>query len=190
MRKRSKVLLIFLVIMTLILGSTISYAKGNISKIEEKWLEFQEALSDRLVKEGIMSQNDAAEKLKEFEDKAKSSSEDFIYQHFAKVKKPTFSRNKNMNTLPAAIYSRITNQSLRKVIKECKDSNITVWQLAQNQGKLDELKQEFIAELKNIMDKLVEKGMMSSQQRQEALDKIIETIKSGNYPQEFKELLP
>jgi polyhydroxyalkanoate synthesis regulator phasin len=189
MKKRAKIIVLTTILAFSILCiNIVSYASGNISKIEKEWLDFQKVLGNQLVKDGIISKEEAEFKYNQIRDKAKESEEDFIYEYFSRAKQPALGNKKSFN-LPELVWAKISNQSLKKVRKQCEDTGKSVWQLAESEGRLKELNNAIITELDKMLNKMVKKGIINSSQKEEALNKIIKQLESGNYPK-IKEMLP
>lgn len=188
MKKRAKfIVLTSILAFSILCMNLVSYASGNISKIEKEWLDFQKVLGDQLVKDGIISKEEAEFKYNQIRDKAKESKDDFIYEYFSRAKQPAIGNKKY--DLPALVWAKISNQSLKKVLKQCEDTGKNVWQLAENEGRLNELNDAIITELDKMLSKMVKKGIIKASQKEEALNKIRKELESGNYPK-IKEILP
>lgn len=188
MKKRAKfIVLTTILAFSILCINVVSYASGNISKIEKEWLDFQKVLGEQLVKDGLITEEEAENKYNQIKEKVKESKDDFIYQYFSKGKQPTISR-KPIN-LPALVWAKISDQSLKNVLKQCETTGKSVWQLAEKEGKLKDLNEAVITELDKMLNKMIKKGIITSSQKEEALNKIKKEFANGNYPK-INEMLP
>ncbi len=163
---------IALIVTVFLFGTTATaFADGNMSTIEQKWLDFQRAVMEQQVKDGSLSQEQASGYLTNLEKCLNESKEDVVYKLFKdRLQKDGREHGKR----GAETYAKLTNRSIEDVLKLCKSGNITVWQLAQKEGKLDVLKDAVMKDKTAKLDKLVKEGRITSQQRDEMLKRMKE----------------
>jgi polyhydroxyalkanoate synthesis regulator phasin len=156
-------------------------ASGNTSEVEQKWIDFQKAVTDQMVKDGMMTRQEADTRVKEFQTRFAQSADDSIYKFFADKNRPGSGNckdgkcNKGRTDRDGAamrVYSMLTGKSVDDVQKACASGNLTVWQLAKNEGKLDALKSKLLSTQTASLDVLVKGGIMTDQQRTSIVDKI------------------
>lgn len=167
---------IALIVTVILCGTmTTAFAEGNMSTIEQKWLDFQRAVVDQQVKDGDMSRSQADGYLTSLEKNLRDSKEDVIYGFF---KDKLHQGGREHGKRAAETYGKLTNRSAEDVMKLCKDGNMTVWQLAQKEGKLDMLKEAVMKDKTEKLDKLVKEGRITSQQRDEMLSRMKEWMEN------------
>ena len=63
-------------------------AAGNTTDIEQKWIDFQKAVTDRMVKDGTLTRQQADERMDGVKKKFAESEGDSIYEFFARKNMP------------------------------------------------------------------------------------------------------
>lgn len=156
-----------------------AFAAGNTTTVEQKWLEFQKALTDQMVKDGRMTRQDADARLNDMKAKFAASPGDSIYEFFADKGVPGGKGGcKDGKCVRGAdgaafhVYSVMTGKSVDELKDACKKSNQTIWQLAKKEGKLDVLKSRILSVHAASLDELVKGGVMSDEQRTKILSRM------------------
>jgi regulator of sigma D len=152
-----------------LLFGTVAYAAGNMTDIEQKWLAFQRAVKDQQVKDGIMTQQDANLFLSKLESELGAGSEDVVYQKIIQGHK---GKGHKFHEEAANIYAKLTNRSQEDVLKTCQAKNMTVWELAKTEGKLEDFKNAMLSCAKEKLSQLVKEGKMTQQEMDEKLQQM------------------
>lgn len=153
-----------------------AWAAGNISGLEQKWLDFQRELKEKQVEDGALTKAQADAYLKELEAKLSESGEDVVYDFFKEGKKGA---KPNFGLKFAEAYAKMTNRSTEDVLKACKDANCTVLQLAKKEGNLEKLKSAVVAKASEKLSQLVQAGKITKEEMQTKLKRLEEHF-SGN----------
>lgn len=171
--KKAKFFVCIPVVILLLFG-TVAYAAENITDIEQKWLDFQRAVKAQQVKDGIISQKDADNFLSKLQSKI-SGSGDAVYE---KIKKAKVNRSQKFDARAVDIYAKLTNRSKEDVLKDCEAKKMTIWQLAKSEGKLEDLKNAILSNVKVKFSQLVKDGKMTQQEMDNKLQKIQNKLNS------------
>lgn len=171
MKKAKWIALIVAVI--LCTSTAVAFAGGSMTTIEQKWLDFQRAVMDQQVKDGDMTRQQADGYLSSLEKNLKDSKEDVIYGLFKDKYRSQMEKN---GQRLAELYAKMTNRTSEDVMKACKDGKMTVWQLAQNEGKLDMLKDAVMKAKTDRLDQMVKDGKITAEKRDEMLKRMKEWL--------------
>jgi hypothetical protein len=79
----------------------------------------------------------------------------------------------------AALYARMTNRNQEEIEKLCKNAKISVWELAEKEGKLNQLKEALLNEAKDKFSRLVKEGKMTQQEMDKKLEQIKKRLSEG-----------
>jgi polyhydroxyalkanoate synthesis regulator phasin len=158
------------------------FAAGNTTTVEQKWLDFQKAVTDQMVKDGKMTKQDADTRMKDMKAKFAESPGDSIYEFFADKGGPGGKggckdgrcRAGGLDNGAFHVYSVMTGKAVDDLKSACTSGNLTIWQLAKKEGKLDALKARILAAQTASLNELVKGGVMTDEQR----TKILERMKS------------
>jgi polyhydroxyalkanoate synthesis regulator phasin len=183
--KRIQLVVLPLALALMLMLPATAFAAGNTTDVEQKWVDFQKAVTDQMVKDGKMTRQQADAQVKEFQTKFAESTGDSIYQFFAEKHQGGNGPCKdgkcgkghpNREDAALRVYSMLTGKSVDDLQKACSSANMTIWQLAQKEGKLDDLKSKLINTQSASMDVLVKGGMMTAEQKNKIIDKIREEL--------------
>lgn len=72
----------------------------------------------------------------------------------------------------ATLYGQMTNRTMEDVLKACADHKMSVWQLAEKEGNLQNLKTAFMAHVKEKLSQMVKDGKISQEEMQNKLDRM------------------
>jgi polyhydroxyalkanoate synthesis regulator phasin len=172
--KKAKWMFFILAIIFVFTGN-IAYAAGNLTDIEQKWLAFQRALKEQQVKDGEISSEQAKSYLSKLESEL-SSNDDSVYEHWKEMKADKCHK---MQGRVAALYARMTNRNQEEIEKLCKNAKISVWELAEKEGKLNQLKEALLNEAKDKFSRLVKEGKMTQQEMDKKLEQIKKRLSEG-----------
>lgn len=162
-------------------------AAGNTTAVEQKWLDFQKAVTDQMVKDGIITKQEADSKLKEMQAKFAESPGDSIYRFFANRKDPggkktddckdgTCKQGHRGDGAAYRAYAAMTGRTVESLQSACADGKTTIWELAKKDGKLDELKSKILSARTASLDALVQGGLMTQDERNKILARIKEEL--------------
>ena len=151
--------------------STVAYADDGMTDIERKWIDLQKAVTDRMVKEGKLKQEDADSRIASLNTEL-SKPGDSVYERFSERCGSKKSCKADREDMLAKDYAKLTGRSLDEIKKACQDAGITVWQLAEKEGKLDSFKSSVLTGLTTRLDEMVKQGKLTAQQRDEKLRQI------------------
>jgi hypothetical protein len=153
-------------------------AAGNTTQVEQKWLDFQKALTDQMVKDGKLTRQDADRWMKDLQTNFASPG-DSIYKLFSDKIRPDpgkggckdgkCARNSPVDDAGFRVYSMMTGKTVDALQAQCTDAGATIWGLAKQEGKLDALKKKIYDAQAAGLDALVKGGVMADEQRQNIL---------------------
>jgi len=172
--KKAKWIVLLPAIIILLIGN-VAFAAGNMTNIEQKWLEFQRAVKDQQVKDGLLSEQDAEGFLQKLESDLNAGSEDVVYQKVKEKQKKCH----NVREKAAEEYAQLTNRSKESILKTCEEKKITVWQLAKEEGNLEKLKAALLSDIKEKLSQLVKEGKMTQKEMDEKMDRITKNLSQG-----------
>ncbi len=161
-------------------GGTLAMAAGGMTDIEQKWLTFRKAVAAQQVKDGILTAQQAESQLAELEERLKGEG-DSVYERFAKH----FSldgkskRERGREGTIVRLYAKLTNRDESAVKQACEKDGITVWELARREGHSEHLRQQVLSLASDNLGRKVAQGVMTQEQREEALKKIAESLQSA-----------
>lgn len=150
---------------------TVAFAQGSMTDVEQKWLAFQRAVKEQQVKDGILSQKDAEDFLKKLENKLNSGTEDAVYERLKKSNAKGCHCHK-FHEEAAELYAKLTGRSADDVLKACQAKNMTVWQLAKEEGKLEDFKSAILSRAEEKFSEWVKEGKMTQQEMNEKLNQM------------------
>lgn len=162
-------------------SGTMAFAyDGAMTDIEKRWLDFRRAVSDQQVKDGILTKEQAQSQLAELESRLKGEG-DSIYEKFAKrfaVDGKT-KRERGSEGKIVRLYAKLTGREEQAVRQACEQNKISVWELARREGNSENLKSQVLSIATDNLDQKVNQGIMTRQQREEALHRIAESLQSA-----------
>ncbi len=88
MKRLARLILPVAVALMLAMPGTALAASADTTIIEQKWIDFQKAVTDQMVKDGSMTQKQADERMAEVRKKFAESEGDSIYEFFARKNRP------------------------------------------------------------------------------------------------------
>lgn len=177
---RKKGVLIVALALALVLGiSTVAIAAtGTLTRIEHKWLDLQELALKQMVKEGKLSQAQADEQLARMKDHLRASSEDDVYSRIA----GRIGRRIQFQDIMTDAWAELTGQDPETVRTACREQDTTVWELAKEAGREDELKQKILAAAEEKLDALVQEGKITAEKKTKILDGMKKRLDDENFP--------
>jgi polyhydroxyalkanoate synthesis regulator phasin len=178
---------LFLLTALLLVIPQTAFAAGNTTTVEQKWLDFQKAVTDQMVKDGVITKQEADSRLKEMQTKFAESPGDSIYQFFSNKKDPgdkrpgdckdgTCKSGHRGDGAAYRAYSAMTGKTVESLQSACSDGKTTIWDLAKKEGKLDELKSKILSARTASLDALVQGGLMTQDERNKILARIKEEL--------------
>lgn len=165
-------------LLLMLIAPGTAFAAGGTTTVEQKWLDFQKAVTDQMVKDGRMTRQDADTRMKDMKTKFAESPGDSIYEFFADKGEPggkagcKDGKHRGLDEGAFRVYSAMTGKTLDDLKKTCSDGNQTIWQLAQKDGKLDALKSKILTAHGASLNELVKGGMMTEEQRTKILSRM------------------
>lgn len=136
--KNKKSILIISIVVILAIGTTTAFAAvGNISEIEQKWYEFRQAVSEKNVEAGKITQEKADEYLSKLEEKIGESEEDVVYGRIRIKQLKTVVRRRLIS-----IYAEMTGVETEEVKDALIASDQNLKEYIEANGDLEELKEK------------------------------------------------
>ena len=175
--KKKRVVVIASCLLVALVG-TVAFASSNISDIEQKWLDFQKALTNKMVEDGKLTQEVADEKISALQEKLEQSEEDIIYEKFSKNGMPSWKDKRKASMIKgfasrAVIesYAEITGEDIETILQTCRENECSIWKLAEKNGVLEELKEKMLAQFTEKLDNAIEKGKLTQEKADAILEK-------------------
>lgn len=153
----------------LVCFQNVAWAAGNMTGIEQKWLDFQRELKAKQVKDGKITREKADQYLKDLESKLKQSEEDIVYDRFQSADK---GKDARFSEKFMELYAKMTNRSAEEVAKQCKDAKVTVLELAKKEGNLEKFKSFIVQEATEKLKALVQDGKITKEQMDKKLKRL------------------
>ena len=141
-------------------------AAGNVSDIEQKWLDLQKAVQDKLVQDGKLTRQEADERLAKSRALAEQDANDVVYERFMKGGKPMRDGAKDRLLQE---YAALTGRTTEQIREACEKAIMTVWELAASEGKLDNLKLQVKGTFREHLQQRVQDGKLTQQEADEKL---------------------
>ena len=181
MKRKLIIFLVFSLVALIISGTVAMASSGKLTEIEQKWLDFRKVVAERQVKDGILTRQQADKLITELQNKLSESEGDTIYDKFAKhfdLEGGKNGREKGKEGAIMRLYAQITGNSAQNIASSCEKDKISIWELARREGRADELKKRLLTLASANLDKKVSEGVLTKQQRDEALKKISNALNS------------
>ncbi len=147
-------------------GGTVAFAaSSNISDLESAWLDFQAKLNQEMVNNGDITQEEADQTYNDLKEQFEASGDDVVYQHFtaAPVQALNQGRSNGLNGRADSLkdrnavrtesanaiqqYAELTKQETLTIRETLQEQDMNIWQLAEQEGNFDALKNTMLAEL-------------------------------------------
>lgn len=178
MHKRG--VLIVALALVLVLGiSTVAMAStGTLTRIEHKWLDLQELVLKQMVKEGRMTQEQAEEQLQQMQEHLRASSEDDVYSRISHG----VGMRLGFQGIMADAWAELTGQDPQDILKSCREQGITVWELATQAGREDELKDQILSIAETRLNALVQDGKITEEKKTKILDGMKKKLDAEGFP--------
>lgn len=173
--KKAKWMFLIMAIVFILSGS-IAYAAPNMTDIEQKWLAFQRALKEQQVKDGEITSEEASGYLEKLESRLSDGSEDSVYAHWKEVRND---RCRKVEARVAGLYARMTNRSPEDILKLCENQKISIWELAEKEGKLEQLKDALLNAAKEKLSQMVKEGKITQQEMDKKLEQMKKRLNEG-----------
>lgn len=182
--KRLKLLVLPLALLLVIVFPGAALAAGNTTEVEQKWIDFQKAVTDQMVKDGKMTRQDADVRVKEFQTRFAESPGDSIYEFFAGKHAPRSGPEggckdgkcrggrERLDGAALRVYSMLSGKNVEELKKACAESGVTIWELAKKEGRLELLKSKLTAAHTAGLDAMVKSGVLSDQKRISILERL------------------
>jgi polyhydroxyalkanoate synthesis regulator phasin len=181
--KRKGVLIVALaLILALCFGTAAMAATGSFTRIESKWLDLQKLVMRQMVKEGRITQEQADEQLAQMKEHLGASGEDGVYR---RMSHRTEMRCGFLGIMVDA-WAQLTGGDPTEIIKTCRENGTTVWQLAEEAGRLDEWKQKITELSTEKLDTLVQEGRITKEQKSKILDGLKKKLDSEDFTFGFR----
>jgi len=180
---RKKGVLIVALALALVLGfSTVAVAAtGTLTRIEHKWLDLQELALKQMVKEEKLSQAQADEQLARMKNHLRASSEDDVYTRICR----RIGMRIQFQGIMTDAWAELTGQDPEAIRAACREQDTTVWELAREAGREDELKQKILAVTEDKLDALVREGKITAEKKTKILDGMKQRLDDENFPSGF-----
>lgn len=188
--KRLRLLVLPIALMLAMALPGTALAAGNTTEVEQKWIDFQKAVTDQMVKDGTLTRQDADARVKEFQAKFAESPGDSIYEFFADKHAPRRGPEggckdgkcrggkERLDGAAYRVYSMLTGRNVDELKKATVESGQTIWELARNEGKLELLKSKLTTAHTSGLDAMVKSGVLSDQKRINILERLKNTLDS------------
>ena len=168
---------------SVILGTSV-FAASDISSIESKFYDFKKAVIEKQVQDGKITQENADEYLQELEQKLSDSEEDVLVNRFGfghrnKIMMPK--QMLHMKDNPVQVYADMIGSTTQEIVDECKENDKSLFELAEEAGKLDELKTKMLENFKETLDNMIEEEKITQEQADTRLDEYKQRLESGDF---------
>jgi polyhydroxyalkanoate synthesis regulator phasin len=171
------VLIAAMALMLVFLTGTIAMASaGSLTRIESKWLDLQETVIKKMVKEGQITKEQADEELARMRKHLLSSGEDDVYSHISRRMGIRFC----LLGVMSEAWAELSGQEPAAVLRTCREQGATVWELAKREGREDEWKEKALALAEERLSTLVQDGKLTDAVKTKILDRLKETLSKGN----------
>ena len=177
---RKKGVLIVALALALVLGiATIATAAtGTLTRIEHKWLDLQELALKQMVKEGQLTQAQADEQLARMKNHLRASSEDDVYTRIAH----RIGMRVRFQGIMTDAWAELTGQDPETIRTACREQDTTVWELAKEADREDELKQKILAAAEEKLDTLVQEGKITAEKKTQILGGMKQRLDDEDFP--------
>ncbi len=165
-----------LVAVGLLAAPSTAFAAGNVSNIEQKWIDFHKALTDRMVQDGKLTRAEADDRVAKLTEEAQKSTDDVVYERFANRAKPMRDGANDREKRLMKEYAALTGRTTEEVRQACEKAHMTVWELAASEGKLDNLKLEATERMKEHLQSKVKDGKLTQQEADQRLAELQEKL--------------
>jgi hypothetical protein len=181
MKRKLISLLVFSLVALIAGGSMAMASSGKLTEIEQKWFDFRKAVAERQVKDGILTRQQADSMIAELQKRLETEG-DTVYEKFAKKFSLDGSgkREKGKEGAIMRLYAQVTDRTPEQINSLCDKDKIGIWDLAKKEGHTDQLKSALLTMATNNLDRKVGEGILTKQQRDEALKKIADTLNGPN----------
>lgn len=181
---RLKYVIVSYALMAMLAMPGVALASGNTTDIEQRWIDFQKAVTDQMVKEGRMTRQDADKWVSGLVTRFAESPGDSVYPMFSGKNQPKSGadggnrdwkdRKKSARVEDAGfrVYSMMTGKTAEDLKKACASGNMTIWQLAKKEGRLEDLKARILEAEAAGLDAFVKGGVMTQEQRSRMLEHV------------------
>lgn len=173
--KNKKFAIIAIVIVSgLLLGGAVSFAAGNISDLEQKWYDFQEAWMNKQVESGRLTQEQADTRLASMEEAMQADEEDALpgfrpnQPNKGQVIQGHFMRNVDIESILG-----MTHEELRDAYQ---NEEKRLWDIADELGKTDELAEAILTAAQDGVNQLLENERITQEQADEIMEKVQQAI--------------
>lgn len=139
MNKTTKTAVIVVAVVAVLAGGVAAFAADNTSDLENAWLAFRAELNKTLVADGTITQERADESLDNLTERFAASAEDEGLARFGK--------RAHRHGGIVAEYATLVDKDVAKVVDMLKEDELTIWQLAEQDGKFEELKALVLADM-------------------------------------------
>jgi len=171
LKKAKWMVLVAALVLTCFLNQ--AWAAGNMTGIEQKWLDFQRELKAQQVKDGKLTQDEAGRYLKDLEDKLKQSEEDVVYTRFKGMSEDN---DQHFGGKFIALYAEMTNRSADEIAKKCREAKTTVFELAKQEGNLEKFQAFIVRKATDKLDGMVRDGKITKEQMENKLKHLHDLI--------------
>lgn len=181
MRKKGVLIVALALVLALGIGTVAMAATGSMTRIEQKWLDVQELVLKKMVKEGRMTQEQADEQLKQMKEHLRSSSEDDVYTRIS----GRIGMRLGFQGIMTDAWAELTGQDPEAIRTACREQDTTVWELAKEADRQDELKQKILAVADEKLTALVQDGKLTDEKKTQILDRMKQKLDDEDFPSGF-----
>ena len=181
LRKKGVLIVALALVLALGIGTVAMAATGSMTRIEQKWLDVQELVLKKMVKEGRMTQEQADEQLKQMKEHLRSSSEDDVYTRISE----RIGMRLGFQGIMTDAWAELTGQDPEAIRTACREQDTTVWELAKEAGREDELKQKILAVADEKLTALVQDGKLTDEKKTKILDRMKQKLDDEDFPSGF-----
>lgn len=150
-------------------------AKGFYKEYEDTMIEVHEEHFNELVEEGVITQEQAQEKLEAIKD-----GEVPLHNRMNRKGKRPFKGNKMKEGVE--IFAELTDMSEETIIEYLRENQITLHEYAEAQGITEDFNTKMSELRKEHLEQLVEEGRITEEEAQEK----IEAMENGEFPLNIK----
>lgn len=185
LNKKTMLVISIIVIGAFLFGGMAAYAAGNVSDLEQKWYDFQEALFKKGVDDGKMTQDRADERLAEIEEAINADENDAVSGPRGRRIDDSVRRNIAKRIMVGGFMREIDIEeilglSMDEIKEKLETDGVTIRTIAEDLGKTEELKQAQIEAMETMLDKL-ENDTITQEQADERLEEFKEHLENGEF---------
>jgi polyhydroxyalkanoate synthesis regulator phasin len=181
LHKKGALIVTLALVLVLGTGTVAMAATGSLTQIEKKWVNVQELVLKKMVKEGQLTQEQADEQLTQMKEHLQASSEDDVYIRISHG----IGKRVGLMGIMTDAWAELTGQDPGDIRTACQEQNTNVWELAKQAGQEDALKQKILALAGEKLDTLVKDGKITDEKKTKILDGMKKKLDDENFPSGF-----